>query len=177
MHCSRRRRQLLALFSAAVSAAGMGCAGPKPPPKPPLPAPRAPPPSPPPPPTVLRATLIAQASVNPDIRGRPSPVTVRVYGLKTRSVMDNAHFFALFEKDKETLGADLVDREEFQLQPGDTRLIEKQLTADFAHLGVFAAFRDVERAQWRDVMTMIPRQLNRLEIVLEQNSVTIVRQN
>lgn len=177
MNSVHRRRQLLALLAAAASSAGVGCVGPKPPPKPPLPTPRAPPPAPPPPPTMLRATLVAQASVNPDIRGRPSPVIVRVYGLKSRTMMDTAHFFALFEKDKETLGAELVEREEFQLKPGDTRLIEKQLPADFAHLGVFVAFRDIERAQWRDVMTIIPRQLNRLEILLEQNSVRIIRQN
>jgi type VI secretion system protein VasD len=126
---------------------------------------------------LLRATLNALASVNPDVRGRPSPVTVRVYGLKTRSVFDGADFFALYDKDKETLGAELVEREEFQLKPGDTRLIDKPVAAGITHLAVFAAFRDVERAQWRSVMAIIPKQTNNLEIRLEQNSVSILRKN
>jgi type VI secretion system protein VasD len=176
MPFSSRRRRLLALLGTALSALAAGCGAPKPA-GPPLPAPRPPPPPPPPPPTLLRATLNALASVNPDARGRPSPVTVRVYGLKTRSVFDGADFFALYDKDKETLGGELVEREEFQLKPGDTRLIDKPVAAGITHLAVFAAFRDVERAQWRAVMAIIPNQTNNLEIRLDQSSVTIVRKS
>jgi type VI secretion system protein VasD len=177
MNMPSRRRRLLVLLCAAASAALAGCAGPKPPPPPPLPSPRPPPAPPPPPPTALKATLIARDSVNPDLRGRPSPVTVRVYLLKSRTAFEGADFFALYDKDKETLAADLLEREEFLLKPGDTRLIEKPLASGNVHVAVFAAFRDIERAQWRAVMTIIPRQLNTLEISLEQSMVTIVRRN
>jgi type VI secretion system protein VasD len=176
MQISSRRRRLMTWLGIALSGLAAGCGAPKPV-TPPLPAPRAPPAPPPPPPTLLRATLNALPSVNPDARGRPSPVTVRVYGLKTRSLFESADFFALYEKDKETLAADLVDREEFQLKPGDTRLIDKPVAAGITQLAVFAAFRDVERAQWRAVMAIIPKQTNNLEIRLEQSSVTIVRRN
>ena len=177
MNFLSRRKLLLALSSACASLIWTGCSGPMPPPPPPLPAPRAPPAPPPAPPTALRATLFARPSVNPDVTGRPSPVTVRVYLLKSRNVFDGADFFALYDRDKETLGADILEREEFQLRPGDTRLIEKPLLAGGAHVAVFAAFRDIERAQWRAVMTLIPRQTNVLEISLEQNNATILRRN
>lgn len=168
-----RRRQLAAFV--ALAALG-GCGAPKPKP-PPLPVPRPAPAAPPPPPTVLTAVLRAQANVNPDIRGRPSPVTVRVYLLRRRNLFEGADFFALYERDKDILGADVVDKEELQLMPGDTHQIEKQLTPEVAFIGVFAAFRDLERAQWRSALAVIPRQKNNLLINLEQSIVTISRRN
>jgi type VI secretion system protein VasD len=178
MGCSSRRRCLLALLALVASATLTGCTSvPKPPPPPPLPAPRPPPPPPALPPTVLRAVIQALASVNPDVNNRPSPVTVRVYVLKRHAVFDSADFFALYDKDREALSAELVDREEFQLMPGASRLIEKPVAPEGAYIGVFAAFRDLERAQWRAVNAIIPRQANTFEIRLEQSNVTIIRQN
>jgi type VI secretion system protein VasD len=156
MRFSSRRRQLLTLATLAALA---GCA------------------KPPPPPTLLKAQMSAQTNVNPDARKRPSPVTVRVYTLKARAAFDNADFFALYEKDKETLGADLVDKDEFQLKPGENRSLDKLLAPEVAYLGVFAAFRDLERAQWRTVVTVVPRTVNVLQIVLEQSNVTIMKKN
>lgn len=144
---------LFALFILAVIA---GCAG----------APK---------PTMVKATLSAQPTVNPDARGRPSPVTVRVYGLKSRAAFDGADFFSLYDKDKETLGADLTDKEEFQLMPGENRPLEKQLSPEARYLGVVAAFRDLERAQWRMAVAIVPNQVSTIGIKLEQNSVTILK--
>ena len=126
-------------------------------------------------PTMVKATLSAQPTVNPDARGRPSPVTVRVYGLKSRAAFDGADFFSLYDKDKETLGADLTDKEEFQLMPGENRPLEKQLSPDARYLGVVAAFRDLERAQWRMAVAIVPNQVSTIGIKLERNSVTILK--
>lgn len=126
-------------------------------------------------PTMVKATLSAQPTVNPDARGRPSPVTVRVYGLKSRAAFDGADFFSLYDKDKETLGADLTDKEEFQLMPGENRPLEKQLSPEARYLGVVAAFRDLERAQWRMAVAIVPNQVSTIGIKLEQNSVTILK--
>lgn len=131
---------------------------------------------PPPKPTVVNATLSAQANVNPDARNRPSPITVRVYGLKSRAIYDTADFFALYDKDKETLGADLVFKDEFQMMPGETRALNKTLPPEVAHLGVFAAFRDLERANWRRVVTVMPSQTFKLQINLDRNSVVVAGQ-
>ena len=159
MRFSLRRRQLMTLAASASVAAIAGCA------------------AKPPPPTLLKAQLSAQANVNPDARNRPSPVTVRVYALKARAAFDNADFFALYERDKETLGADLVEKDEFQMKPGENRSLDKLLAPEIAYLGVFAAFRDLERAQWRAVVTLVPRTINVLQIRLEQSNVTIVKKN
>jgi type VI secretion system protein VasD len=113
---------------------------------------------PPPPPIVtpVAMTLVAGADANPDARGRASPLTVRVYALKTSGAFEAADFFSLFEKDQATLGAEMVQREEVLLRPGDSRKLEMTLAADVKAIGVMAAFRDLERARWREVRVVEP---------------------
>lgn len=155
MRFTLRRRQLLGALMLALAA---GCAKPPPPPKP----------------TLVKVVFNAQANVNPDVRGRPSPVSVRMYGLKSRAVFDTTDFFALYEKDKETLGADLVFKEEFQLLPNENKTLDKQLPPEVLYLAVFAAFRDLERAEWRRVATFVPHQANNLQVVLERSNMTVL---
>lgn len=126
-------------------------------------------------PTVVKGVVQAQPTVNPDARGRPSPITVRVYALKSRAVFDSADFFSLYDKDKETLAADLLDKEEIQLMPGGSHALEKQLPPESRYVGVVAAFRDLERAQWRMAIDIPPQQVSTLRITLERNKVTVIR--
>ncbi len=109
----------------------------------------------PPPPTVIQLTLEVAADANPDSRGRASPIIVRLFELKSLAAFEGADFFSLFEKDQATLGAELVAREEFQVQPKDTRRMERTLQPDTRHVAVIAAFRDLERATWR-AATAVP---------------------
>ena len=131
------------------------------------------PPPPPPPPTILQVEINALPNVNPDARGRPSPVVLRFYELKTLAAFTSADFFALVDKDKETLGAELVARDEFQLMPGDQRRFERKVQADTRYVGVTAAFRDLERAQWRATMAVAPQRTSSVEVRLDASKVTI----
>lgn len=108
---------------------------------------------PPPPPVVTTVSLsvTAGADANPDARKRASPVTVRVYALKSAAPFESADFFSLYEKDVATLGADMVQREEFLLRPGEVKSMELKLGAEAKTLAVMAAFRDLEHARWRQV--------------------------
>ena len=57
-------------------------------------------------------------ALNPDPMGRPSPVVIRLYELKSLGVFNNADFFAIYEQDTTILGNDLNAREEIELVPG-----------------------------------------------------------
>lgn len=107
----------------------------------------------PPPPVVSDVTLLVNAGVdvNPDSRKRPSPVTVRVYALKSAAPFESADFFSLYDKDSATLGAELVQKEELLLRPGEAQQMNLKLGAEVKALAVMAAFRDLERARWREV--------------------------
>lgn len=103
----------------------------------------------PPKPTPARAELVASADVNPDASGRASPVVVRLYQLRNDGEFASADFFALYDKEKETLGASLISREEYVLAPGETRKLELPLNPEARFLGAIAAYRDIRSARWR----------------------------
>jgi len=106
--------------------------------------------------TTVAVTLTAGADANPDARGRASPLTVRVYALKTSGAFESADFFSLFEKDQATLGAEMAQREEMLLRPGDSKKLEMTLAADIKAIGVIAAYRDLDRGRWREVRVVEP---------------------
>jgi type VI secretion system protein VasD len=132
-----------------------------------------PPAPPPPPPTALQVDIVAMPNVNPDAFGRPSPVVFRFYELKSLAAFTNADFFALVDKDKDVLAAELVAREEFQLTPGDKRHFERKVQADTRYIGVVAAFRDLEKAQWRASMAVTPQKTSVVDVQLDASKVTI----
>jgi type VI secretion system protein VasD len=130
------------------------------------------PPPPPPKPTVIQVSIEAQANVNPDSRGRPSPIVIRFYELKSLATFNAADFFSLYERDKETLGADVLAREEFQLLPGDKRQFQRPTQADTRFVAVVAAFRDLERAQWRAASAVALNQITPVVIKLDGSKIS-----
>ena len=105
----------------------------------------------PPKPAPAHAELIVSGDVNPDASGRASPVVVRVYQLRNDGEFNGADFFSVYEKEKETLGASLVSREEYVLAPGEDRKLELPLNAETRFIAVVAAFRDIRTARWRAI--------------------------
>jgi type VI secretion system protein VasD len=105
----------------------------------------------PPKPTPEKATLIVAQDANPDSNGRPSPVVVRIYQLKEEGAFNNADYFALMDKEQETLGPSLVEREEYELQPGETRTLQLNVPPEARFLGAIAGFRDIRNAHWKAI--------------------------
>ncbi|MFC4161728.1 type VI secretion system lipoprotein TssJ [Chitinimonas lacunae] len=97
----------------------------------------------------MHALTQAQPNANPDANGRASPIVVRLYQLKAPANFQGADFFSLYERDRQTLGEEFIQSEELVLLPGEARKIERQITPETRYLGVIAAFRAIEQAQWR----------------------------
>jgi type VI secretion system protein VasD len=119
----------------------------------------------------LQITIEAAADVNPDARRRASPVTVRVYALKTLAAFDSADFFSLFEKDQATLGAEVVIKEELLLRPGETKVLNMKLGPEAKSLAYFAAFRDLEKATWRGSKTIVAGQVANIKVKVLQKQI------
>ena len=100
-------------------------------------------------PTDAHAQLIVSGDVNPDNSGRASPIVVRLFQLRNDGEFATADFFALYDKEKETLGASFISREEYVLNPGETRALELAVNPDARFIGALAAYRDIRSAQWR----------------------------
>lgn len=123
--------------------------------------------------TLLRANITATSQLNPDAKGRASPVVVRYFELKSLAAFNAADFFSLVERDRETLGADLMGREEILLKPGETRTLDRTLDPAVTHIGVVAAFRDLEHSQWRVSFVIPPHRTSQLTIRLNDRRVSI----
>lgn len=102
----------------------------------------------------LDLSVVALAGVNPDSGKRPAPIVVRVYELKTDSAFAAADYFSLQDKDKTVLADDLVRRDEFQLRPGEKKIIQRKIDPATTRLGVLAAYRDLPNSVWRVVYTL-----------------------
>jgi type VI secretion system protein VasD len=100
---------------------------------------------------------------------------VRVYALKTPGPFQSADFFSLYDKDSATLGAELVKREELQLAPGEKKTLQFTLPPDVKSVGVMAAYRDLERARWRDLQPLEVGQPNTFKLNLGARQVSLVK--
>ena len=101
-------------------------------------------------------TLVAGKDTNPDSSGRPSPVVVRIYQLKTDAAFKKADFLSLLDDDQKVLGVELISRDEFVLDPAEQRSLEVVVANDTRFVGAFANFRDYRNAEWR-VLVPAPR--------------------
>jgi len=121
----------------------------------------------------VKLSVAAGTDVNPDARNRPSPITVRVYALKSAATFEAADFFSLFEKDAAVLGADVVSREELLMRPGDSKPLEMKLPPEAKALAVFAAYRDLDRARWRAVRVIEVGKAVNLQIKVAARQISI----
>ncbi len=124
-------------------------------------------------PPLLHGAINVDPNVNPDRAGRPSPIVVRIYELKSVAAFNGADFFALFDNEGAALSGELVGREEFQLQPGETRQYRRQLQPDTKFIGVVGAFRDLEQSRWRQTVPVPSKRSPTITIGLQARAVTI----
>lgn len=129
----------------AVAALVIGCAGP-------------------PKPASVTGTIQASPQINPSASGRPSPLLVRVYELKSAATFNAADFMSLYQRDQASLAADMLAKEEYVLSPGETKTFAKTLAPDTRFLGVVAAYRDLEHAKWRSVAPIQPNQPQKVTV-------------
>ena len=132
-----------------------------------------PPPPPPPPPTLVELTFTAAADVNPDPSGRPSPIFVRFYQLGATETFATVDYFQLHDKDSAILGPSLLDRQELPLTPGESQTIKFTPKPGTVAIGVVAAYRDIDHAQWRAQAPVAPNKTNKLLVQLNKLALSV----
>ncbi|AXA58041.1 type VI secretion system lipoprotein TssJ [Pseudomonas thivervalensis] len=121
--------------------------------------------------TKLNLTLTASDQLNPDLNGRPSPVVVRLFELKHPVAFENADFFSLYERERETLTPDLVAGEELELRPGETVELKLGISGDGRYVGVLAAYRDLPHTRWRYTLPVAATQLTEVNLTLDGDGI------
>jgi type VI secretion system protein VasD len=129
--------------------------------------------SPPPPPTIAALTVTAAADTNPDAGGNAAPVVVRVYQLASTATFDQADFFQLYNNDQAVLGADMLGRDEVTITPGGTQQLVKDLKPGVTAIGVVAAFRDIQHANWRATAVPSANKTTAITVTLQGLNVAV----
>jgi type VI secretion system protein VasD len=110
--------------------------------------------------------ISADAELNRDRQQRPTPVQVRLYELKSPATFNSGDFFTLYEKDDQFLGTELAFKEQITLQPGQTVTLVRKVKPEAQLLGVFVAFRDVDKSVWRATTPLPqPKELGRFALL------------
>jgi type VI secretion system protein VasD len=91
--------------------------------------------------TDLKLTFKVESDVNPDDNNRPSPVFVRFYQLKSSTAFDKADFIDIYERDKEILGGDIINKQTLKpLVPGENRVERLVLDSGTRAIAIYAEF-------------------------------------
>lgn len=104
----------------------------------------------------LRLSIQAERTLNTDRMQGSASLALRIYVLRDDQAFQRASFDSLYDNDEATLGPALLRRETLHLRPGETRELVLALSAEAGMVAVFAAYRELERAQWRAVLVLPP---------------------
>jgi len=141
-----------------IAATLLGCAGPRPI----EPAPYS-------------IVIWADPGINPDRQNRPMPVQVRLFELKNSSNFESIDFYTLFDKDDQALGGDVLSKEQLMLQPGQNVTLTRKANPEARMLGVYVAFRSIEKSAWRTVTPLPqPKGLGRFRLFSPSFDPTLV---
>ncbi len=115
--------------------------------------------------------FVTALSLNPDSSGRASPVVVKVFELSSRTIFDTQDFFTLYETPEDSLGPDLIKKDELELQPNDKRKHAMSLNKNTRYVGIVVAYRDIDNARWRAVLRVEPTDYDDFTVNIEKLAV------
>lgn len=103
------------------------------------------------PPRKVALKLHAGKNLNAGGTEKPLSLVTRVYKLKQTGAFYAAPYGAFLspEKEKEALGADLVEVREVSLLPGQRYEITEKVAREAGYIGIVALFRTPEPQRWR----------------------------
>lgn len=97
---------------------------------------------------MLTIQVQAASNINPNQNNQASPVVIMVYQLKDNSTFKAANFFGLYLSPQQTLESTYVDSNQYIFLPGEKRQISIPLGEETSYVGVVAAYRNINNAQW-----------------------------
>jgi type VI secretion system protein VasD len=105
-------------------------------------------------PRAMEVTLTVSERLNPDDQGRSLPTVVRVYQLRGLSRLENAEFEDVWQRDRETLGDELVQVEELTVFPNDRVVRPLEVAEGVGAVVAVALVRKPQGTSWRAVVEL-----------------------
>ena len=126
--------------------------------------------------TDLQIDFIVDADINPDESGAASPLFIRMYELKKAKMADKADFIGLYERDKKTLGADMVAKHELKrFKPGESRSEHFVINKDANYVVLFAEFLDFKDSKFKLIVPVVANNVfqNKVSIQVTGNELIL----
>jgi type VI secretion system protein VasD len=105
---------------------------------------------------VVTLNIYAADNINPNERGNPRPVVVRLYQLKNDVKMENATYDEILLKDKETLGDDNLKMDEVEVFPNDLVQVKFERNKEATVLAGVALFHSPKGNSWKTYYVFPP---------------------
>lgn len=116
-------------------------------------------------PAPYTVVITAEDGLNADRSGKAAPVQITLFRLRGTNAFTNADFFSLYEKSEQLLGGELVSKEVLTLRPGEARVVLGKAGSEERALGVFVAYRDLDKAIWRGIAPLpAPKEPGRFSV-------------
>ncbi len=117
--------------------------------------------------------------INPDFKNRALPVLIRIYQLSQTGPFSEATFHQLWLYDGQVLGASLIKRQEFELNPNSQTTIKVVPDKAAHYIGIIALYRNPRHCQWRLIKTMpnsVAAVLGHVSIKISGNTLSLVNE-
>lgn len=103
------------------------------------------------PPRNIRINLHASKNLNLDSSGHPLALIAKIYKLRQNAAFQQASYdtFLSTQKEKEALGADLLEVKEVTLVPGQLFLANEKTSMEAYFIGIVGLFRSPANQHWR----------------------------
>ncbi|MCH9743916.1 MAG: type VI secretion system lipoprotein TssJ [Gammaproteobacteria bacterium] len=102
--------------------------------------------------------------LNPDINGKPSPLVLTLFELRSSIGFNQSSYQQLQDNCINALGNNLIDKQNIELRPGETKNIKQSITSDTRYIGLMAAYRNIQQAQWQ---RLVPIDQNKKSTYIE----------
>ena len=117
--------------------------------------------------------ITADEGMNPDGKGVPSPMQLKVYELSERETFDNLNFDRAFNQAKSLLSDTLLTEKSLTLQPNVTLKHKIDLNKETQFIAVVAGFIDIDNAQWKHVYAVNPKGYQSHSITVTSNDIIV----
>lgn len=103
----------------------------------------------------VKVTLLASSDINPNTHNRPAPLVIYIYELITPDTFDNSDYYSITNNKNNEFSQQSIKLYQGVIMPGEKRSIEINPGKSCIALGVVAAFRDINNADWNKAI-MLP---------------------
>jgi type VI secretion system protein VasD len=123
----------------------------------------------------LTLAMAGLPNANPDLTGRPSPVIIHRYELRSDSTFKQAEMLPLFSDPVVTLGPDLVAFDEMTILPGKAYTLEYEPMLETKFVGVMASFRQTAgKGPWKVIVPINSEKSSKIAIELNSSSLVLI---